>query len=81
MKRVCFVFSLALVVVLVLSFHALAANRTQEEAVAWANARLNEKWAVDYDGANGCQDIDLIKYYFDYLGASRINGYAYTYVN
>ncbi len=81
MKRICFVLFLSLLLVFALGFHALAANRTQADAVAWVNARLSEKWAVDYDGANGCQDIDLIKYYFDYLGASRINGYAYTYVN
>ncbi|MBQ9409356.1 MAG: SH3 domain-containing protein [Clostridia bacterium] len=67
--------------VLMLLITASAENRTQQEAVSWANSRLSEKWNKDYDGVNGCLDIDLIKYYYNWLGASPVYGYAYAYVN
>ncbi len=70
-----------LLAVLLISLGAQAETRTRQEAVSWANARLAEGWNQDYDGMNGCQDTDLIKYYFDYLGVYRVNGYAYSYLN
>ena len=81
MKKLTVAAALIAVLALLMSFSALAANRTQQEAVDWANARLSEKWAVDYDGYNGCQDTDLIQYYCDWLGVYRITGYAYSYLN
>ncbi len=80
MKKLLLIVSLMLCAVMLLSF-ASAENRTRQEAVAWANSRLNEGWKQDYDGLNGCQDIDLIKYYYTWLGQNRVYGYAYTYVN
>ncbi|MBQ4452726.1 MAG: SH3 domain-containing protein [Clostridia bacterium] len=79
MKR--FWLILTVLCALALLMTAQAASRTQDEAVQWANQRCQEGWNLDYDGANGCQDIDLIKYYFDYLGVPRLNGYASAYVN
>ncbi|MBR6008447.1 MAG: SH3 domain-containing protein [Clostridia bacterium] len=70
---------MALILVLALVPASLADG--QENAVAWAQDRLNEGWMEDYDLENGCQDVDLIKYYFDYLGEQPINGYASAYVN
>ncbi len=58
---------------------ACAETRTSREALSWANARLSEGWQQDYDRINGCQDIDLIKYYFAYLGERQVYGYAYVY--
>ena len=80
MKKFFAVVALALVV-LVMGSLALAESRTQQEALSWANSRLSEAWAQDYDGINGCQDVDLIKYYYSWLGASRVYGYGYVYVN
>ena len=70
---------MALILVLALVPASLADG--QENAVAWAQDRLNEGWMEDYDLENGCQNVDLIKYYFDYLGEQPINGYASAYVN
>lgn len=77
------VFAIAVLALALLTCFSLAGaeGHTQQEAVNWANSRLNESWSQDYDGINGCQDIDLIKYYYSWLGASRVYGYAYTYVN
>ena len=54
-------------------------NHTRDEAVAWANAQIGN-W-LDYDG-NGCECVDLIYYYVQYLGFSSLIGgnaidYAY----
>ncbi len=75
--------SLALILAFVLAFALIPSGYAdgQEDAVAWAQDRLNEGWMEDYDLVNGCQDVDLIKYYFDYLGEQPIDGYASAYVN
>ena len=80
--------SRALVIFLVLCFFLTLSpvpanagtNHTQSEAVAWIQARRNEKWAQDYDGAYGPQCVDLIFYYFDYLVGYHLGGYAYAFV-
>ena len=55
-------------------------NHSQSEAVAWISARKAEHWAVDYDGLNGAQCVDLIEYYFDYLAGYHLTGNGYDYV-
>ena len=74
---------LAFIMALILAFALIPSGFAdgQEDAVAWAQDRLNEGWMEDYDLVNGCQDVDLIKYYFDYLGEQPIDGYASAYVN
>ncbi len=59
---------------------AAASDFTAEQAVAWAQARANEKWEKDVDGAYGCQCVDLTKAYYQYLGYSQpiANGYEYA---
>ncbi len=52
---------------------------SQAEAVEWAKARANEAWYVDVDGYYGCQCVDLILAYYDYLGVSRSHGNACDY--
>ncbi len=44
---------------------------TRDEAVAWANAQIGK--GLDYDGTDGKQCVDLIKYYYAYFGVA---GYA-----
>ena len=86
-KRVLsFFLALALVVSLTPAFllatatEAYATNsHTAADGVAWANARANEGWCDDVDGAYGCQCVDLILAYYDYLGVSRSSGNAYEY--
>ena len=56
-----------------------AATRTQSEAVAWINAAAGKYW--DYDGAYGAQCVDLIYYYYKYMGATPAGGNAINYVN
>ncbi len=54
---------------------------TQSQAVEWIKARGNEAWWQDVDGAYGCQCVDLIKAYYNYLGVGGYatgNGSAYT---
>lgn len=78
--------ALALVVSLTPAFllatatEAYATNsHTAADGVAWAKARANEGWCDDVDGAYGCQCVDLILAYYDYLGVSRSSGNAYEY--
>ena len=59
---------------------ASTGGHSQSDAVAWANARINEQWAQDVDGASSVQCVDLIKAYYQYLGQSAVrgNGSDYT---
>ena len=52
---------------------------TKEDGANWACARANEGWCRDMDGAYGCQCVDLILAYYDYLGVSRASGNACDY--
>ena len=56
------------------------AAHTQQEAVNWAISQIGQK--LDYDGVYGAQCVDLIKYYYAYLGVSPVTGngadYAYN---
>lgn len=45
---------------------------TQSQAVSWANSQIGK--SLDYDGVYGAQCVDLIKYYYSYLGVSPVNG-------
>ena len=45
---------------------------TRAEAVAWAVAQTGK--VMDYDGAYGAQCVDLIKYYYAYLGEKPVRG-------
>lgn len=49
-----------------LNFSAQAASHTQAEAVSWAKSKVDK--ALDYDGKYGAQCVDLIYYYYQYLG-------------
>ena len=52
---------------------------TKEDGASWACARADEGWCKDMDGAYGCQCVDLILAYYDYLGVSRASGNACDY--
>ncbi len=51
---------------------AHASSVTQAQAVNCANSQIGE--SLDYDGAYGAQCVDLIKYYYAYLGATPATG-------
>ena len=78
------VLSLLLVMLMVMSLvpmSALAATNghTANEAIGWVQSQVGK--ALDYDGAYGAQCVDLIKYYYDYLGCAsyaRGNGSDYA---
>ena len=78
------VLSLLLVLLMVMSLvpmSALAATNghTANEAIGWVQSQVGK--ALDYDGAYGAQCVDLIKYYYDYLGCAsyaRGNGSDYA---
>ncbi len=57
---------------------ASTAGHTQAEAVAYVNGLVYAGKALDYDG-NGAWCIDLIHYYYQYLGHSNPSGNANTY--
>lgn len=77
-------FSLLLSLLLIVSTVSLtsvpsyATSRTQNDAVRWAKAQIGKK--LDYDGVYGAQCVDLIKYYYKYLGVQpqRGNGCDYA---
>ncbi len=56
-----------------------ATTRTQAEAVAWINSAVGKKF--DWDNADGLQCVDLIRYYYAYLGADSPGGNASTYAS
>lgn len=72
-----------LMLVLVMSISDADANaatlHSQNEAVNWAVARANEKWQQDVDGVYGCQCVDLIMAYYQYLVGYHVSGNAKDY--
>lgn len=49
-----------------------ATSKTQDEAIAWVNSQLGN--GLDYDGVYGAQCVDLICYYYQFLGAKSPGG-------
>lgn len=43
-----------------------------DEAIAWAEAQVGK--SLDYDHVAGAQCVDLIMYYYDFLGVSPVSG-------
>lgn len=72
------VLSLLLTIVMILSIVPLAtvqssaASITKGQAVTWANAQIGK--SLDQDGVYGAQCVDLIRYYYSYLGVSPVSG-------
>ena len=63
------------------SMVAQATNQTRAAAVDWVWNRGNEHWEVDYDGAYGCQCVDLILAYYDFLEGWHTSGNAIDYTS
>lgn len=70
-KKFLIVFLSALMVVITPAI-ASATDKTRDEALAWAQSQVGK--ALDYDGAYGAQCVDLIKYYYAYLGVTPVLG-------
>lgn len=86
MKKVKKTVSIVLTFVMLLSVISIApitSNATtahsQSEAVNWVKSKLNQ--ALDYDGAYGAQCVDLIMYYYSYLGVSVPGGNGCDYAS
>ncbi|MGN1166496.1 MAG: RICIN domain-containing protein [Lachnospiraceae bacterium] len=62
-----------------LNVHATTNGKTQSDAVNWVCARGDEAWCVDVDGVYGCQCVDLIMAYYDYLLGYHVSGNAIDY--
>lgn len=80
-KRVLSLLLVMLMVVSLVPISALAATNghTANEAIGWVQSQVGK--ALDYDGVYGAQCVDLIKYYYDYLGCAsyaRGNGSDYA---
>jgi hypothetical protein len=58
----------------VVEVEASTGGHTQAEAVAWIKARADEKWMKDVDGVYGCQCVDLVKAYYQWLGVGAVSG-------
>jgi len=69
---IAFVLALACVPHISIPAEASTGNKSSADAVAWANSQLGV--ALDYDGIYGAQCVDLIKYYYVYLGNSATTG-------
>lgn len=59
------------------TFNVSAASCSADDAINWLWS-VNGK-SLDYDGAYGVQCVDLIAYYYSYLGVKTPGGYAYQY--
>ena len=82
MKKLTHIFVAITCMALILSLSATAFatnSHTASDGVAWANARANEQWCVDVDGTYGCQCVDLILAYYQYLVGYRVSGNACDY--
>lgn len=87
MKTKSRILSIFMAVMMVLSLFAFmpqlettasaATTKTVDQAVAWMESKVGS--ALDYDGAYGAQCVDLIYYYYQYLGASPVGGNAADY--
>lgn len=62
-------------------YRVQAADHTQEEAVRWALEQSESRKSLDYDGLYGAQCVDLIAYYYQYLGTQTPGGNAIDYAN
>ncbi|MGN0704548.1 MAG: CHAP domain-containing protein, partial [Lentihominibacter sp.] len=56
-----------------------ATSKTQNQAIDWAKSKVGK--SLDYDKAYGAQCVDLIKYYYKYLGVSPVKGNGCDYVD
>lgn len=52
-------------------------SKTAVEAISWASSKIGQ--SLDYDGAYGAQCVDLIAYYYQFLGAPVPGGNACDY--
>ena len=62
----------AVLSVLGVGMNVSATSITQAQAVAWAESKVGS--TLDYDGVYGGQCVDLIYYYYQYLGESPRGG-------
>ena len=61
---------------------ASATSVSTQQAVDWIKARGNEAWNVNYNNDQwGCQCVDLINAYYNFLGYSWVSGNACDYLN
>ena len=79
---------ISLLLVLAISFSLMAelgmrtnayTAHSQSEAVSWANSQVGK--SLDYDGVYGAQCVDLIKYYYKYLGVNPVTGNGSDYAS
>ncbi|MGN1124513.1 MAG: GBS Bsp-like repeat-containing protein, partial [Eubacterium sp.] len=72
---------ICIVLTIILLFSTISVNaytsHSAAEAVSWANSLIGK--SVDYDGDYGAQCVDLIAYYYQYLGTQTPGGSAYKY--
>ena len=52
-------------------------SHTKSEAISWVKSKLGK--SLDYDGVYGAQCVDLIMYYYKYLGVNPAMGNAADY--
>lgn len=72
-----FLLMVGVIVVAPTTVSAQTGGHTQAEAVAWAQSQVGK--ALDYDGAYGAQCVDLIAFYYRYLGNTTPGGNARDY--
>lgn len=73
-----FAISFSLITELGMGSYAYTAH-SQSEAVSWANSQVGK--SLDYDGVYGAQCVDLIKYYYKYLGVNPVTGNGSDYAS
>lgn len=67
-KKLVFIVSVCLSILFLKMDEAYAVSQSQSEAVSWAESQIGK--GLDYDGQYGNQCVDLIKYYYAYLGCA-----------
>ena len=80
MKKVISLFLTLVMVIGIISsipVSVSATSITQAQAVSWANSKIGS--SLDQDGENGAQCVDLIRFYYSYLGVSPVSGHGCDY--
>lgn len=76
-KKMAALFLAVVIMAAVLPLSANATGKTADQAVSWVRSKIGS--GIDYDGYYGCQCVDLIMAYYEYLGVPISGGNAAEY--
>ncbi len=76
-KLLALLMCLTMIICMVPVTASAALSKTSSDAISWVKSKKGQ--TLDYDGVYGGQCVDLIYYYYVYLGVSSVGGNAVDY--